>query len=89
MTPSERKRVRFDLHLLQAGFDHLSDCLPGQSQYRAFLQEDDRLKAAVKEFGNERIDWKEVQQKFKLRAAKSCRLRWACLSRKPLLVRQC
>ena len=42
----------------------------------ADLQEDERLKLAVKEYGNERIDWKEVQQRFKLRAAKSCRLRW-------------
>ena len=42
---------------------------------RVALQEDERLKLAVKEYGNERIDWKEVQQRFKLRAAKSCRLR--------------
>lgn len=45
-----------------------------------FLQEDDRLRVAVKEYGSERIDWKEVQQRFKLRAAKSCRLRCAQLN---------
>lgn len=48
--------------------------------YGKYLQEDERLRAAVKEYENERIDWKEVQLKFKLRAAKSCRLRY-CMRR--------